>query len=265
VIPATPQTTPSSAGSRPHRVAAASPGRCESPSAARCVRRALDGCACGRPRSSVRWREHANGRVLERPCVGAAARDEMDHGVSADDLLFDVEPKVGERRPPRRYDRADECSGVRASVAGVRELVAEEVIDGSEVTVVPDHIEVPPFDRKGTIRAFGRFCPAFVQSVPRPAGWWRIRQRRGPRPSRTRSRPLARVLGGSDRPSASSGGSTSSTPRFAGGPSHPFLTFNPGTRRPSRTVARAAPPPATRSGWGNATNASGRAATLASL
>jgi hypothetical protein len=69
-------------------------------------------------------------------------------------------------------------------------------------------------------------------------GWWWIRQTPGPRPSRTRSRPLARILGGSDRPPASSSGSTSSTPRIAGGPSHPFLTFHPGTRRPSRTDAR---------------------------
>ena len=58
-----------------------------------------------------------------------------------------------------------------------------------------------------------------------------------------------------------SGGSTSSTPRFAGGPSHTRASRSTGTRRPSRTVARAVPRPATRSGWGNATNASGRAAT----
>jgi hypothetical protein len=92
------------------------------------------------------WREHANRRMLERPCVGAAASDEMDHVVSADDLLFDVEPKIGERRSPRRHDRADECPGVRASVAEVRELVAEEVIDGSDVAVVPDDIEVRPYE-----------------------------------------------------------------------------------------------------------------------
>jgi hypothetical protein len=53
------------------------------------------------------WREHANRRMLERPCVGAAARNEMDHVVSAGDRLLDVEPKIGERRSPRGHNRAD--------------------------------------------------------------------------------------------------------------------------------------------------------------
>lgn len=41
--------------------------------------------------------KHAYRRVLEDPSVGAGARDAMDHGVSADDLLVDLDSKVRER------------------------------------------------------------------------------------------------------------------------------------------------------------------------
>jgi len=98
------------------------------------------------------WRELAQGRVLEGPCVGARACDEMDHGVSADDLLLDLESKIGKRGAPRHHDRADKGSGILASVAEIGELIAEEVIDGGELTVIPDDIEVASDE-------FRRCCP----------------------------------------------------------------------------------------------------------
>lgn len=109
------------------------------------VAHSMDMHVVDRERVSARLQD-ANGWVLECPCVGAGARDAMDHGVPADDLLVDLESKVRERRPSRRHDRAEECAGVRAATPEVRELLAEEVIDRRELAAVPDRVEVAPHE-----------------------------------------------------------------------------------------------------------------------
>lgn len=38
------------------------------------------------------WGQHAHGRVLECSRVGSATRNLVNHGVSADNLIVDLEP-----------------------------------------------------------------------------------------------------------------------------------------------------------------------------
>jgi hypothetical protein len=88
--------------------------------------------------------QHPDGWMIERSSMGASARDQVHYCVSADDLVLDFEPQVREGRTPGGYDLGDESPGVWASVAEVRELIAEEALYGVELPVVPHLIEVSP-------------------------------------------------------------------------------------------------------------------------
>ena len=75
--------------------------------------------------------------VFERAGVSAAAGHAVDHGITTDDLVFDVEPEIGKRSTPGSHDRPDESTGLCAAVTEVLEVVAEEVVDGRQVPSVP--------------------------------------------------------------------------------------------------------------------------------
>jgi hypothetical protein len=57
--------------------------------------------------------------VFERAGVSAAAGHAVDHGITTDDLVFDVEPEIGKRSTPGSHDRADESTGLCAAVTKV--------------------------------------------------------------------------------------------------------------------------------------------------
>jgi hypothetical protein len=84
----------------------------------------------------------------------------MHDCISADDLVVDFEAQVGKGRAPGRHDLGDERSRVRASVAEVREFIAEEALHGGEVSAVPHQIEISPHDL--CIRALGEVLGSHV-------------------------------------------------------------------------------------------------------
>jgi hypothetical protein len=69
------------------------------------------------------------------------------HGVTAGDLLFDLDKQVGERGAPCRDDMPQGGVAARPPDAEVGEVIIDQLVDGRQLSVVPYQIPEAADDR----------------------------------------------------------------------------------------------------------------------